>query len=169
MWPFKHIDTDKVCNSTFLQRWCEKSNSHHHHYDHAKVNDVTYQSRSSSRPCDFRKIAVFCPQHRHMPEDIIRWTNHRALWVHEGCLLNLFHNLQHQCPHPYTIRALLHPAPVLVRPNCFTSFCAHITRNIASDTVQPYCRWGLHDLTLPKAGLKHCCFNFVQYGSEWRE
>ena len=81
MWPFKHIDTDKVCNSTFLQRWCEKSNSHHHHYDHAKVNDITYQSRSSSRPCDFRKIAVFCPQHRHMPEDIIRWTNHRALWL----------------------------------------------------------------------------------------
>ena len=169
-WPFKHKDTDKVCNSTFLQRQCENLSSHNHRHDHAKVNDNTQQSQSSSKLCDFSKVAVFCPQHRHMPENIIRWTNQEAMWVQEGCAL-FAEQSQHRslCLYPQKGFAATSTS-CSGQNNCVTSFtssCAHMTRNIAPDTVQRYCRRDLHDLTVSKAGLRCCrCVNFAQYGSE---
>ena len=107
-----------------------------------------------------KKLLCFYPQHQHSLKDTIRWTNYAALWVQEGCAL-FAEQLQHQHHCNSQLQDLFRYS---------TSFCAHMTLNIALDTVHPYCRWGLHDLILPKAGLRCCyCFNFAQYGSEWHE
>ena len=48
-----------------------------------------------------------------------------------GAFAQFVLQLQHQCPRPYTETALLqHPARVLARTNCITSFSAHMTRNL---------------------------------------
>jgi len=107
--------------------------AYNNHHNHATVKDFVFQSRSSSRLFDFRKIAVFLSSAPTYAERHHQMDMSCSLEGSGGAFAQFVLQLQHQCPRPYTETALLqHPARVLARTNCITSFSAHMTCNLCS-------------------------------------